>query len=151
VNDLYGHAAGNDALRSVAVAIRQELREIDLGARLGGDEFGVLAPRTTKESARVLAERLRARVANAAADPRSGGTTISIGVASVASGDRRRTADSLMAAADQALYLAKRAGGNRVEDGHPPVTIPADETTSSVIGEGDTSAPYQDAADRRLE
>jgi len=54
VNDQYGHAAGDAALRSVARAIRAGLREIDFGARLGGDEFGVLAPRTNEESAEIL-------------------------------------------------------------------------------------------------
>jgi hypothetical protein len=55
-----------------------------------------------------------------------------------------------MAAADQALYLAKRAGGNRVEDGHPAVTIPADETTSSVVGQGETSRAREYAVDRSV-
>ena len=115
LNDEHGHAAGNDAIRSVAAAIRSELRETDLGARLGGDEFGVLAPRTTEEAGLVLAERLRARVAGELSGPASGGVTISIGIASVApSRAERPTAAALMASADDALYLAKREGGNRV-------------------------------------
>jgi diguanylate cyclase (GGDEF)-like protein len=132
VNDEYGHAVGDDALRSVAAAIRQELREVDLGARLGGDEFGVLAPRTSKQSARVLAERLRARVARGITAPSSGGTTISIGIASLApSKDERPTAASLMAAADEALYLAKGEGRNRVSDGHSLATTKAGDTAVS--------------------
>ena len=118
VNDESGHAAGDDAIRAVATAIRHELRKIDLGARLGGDEFGVLAPRTTEEAVRALAERLRARVAEGR-DCRAGGVaTISIGIASVTPArDQRTTAGSLMAAADEALYRAKHEGGNRAR-GH---------------------------------
>jgi diguanylate cyclase (GGDEF)-like protein len=106
---------GDEALRTVAAAIRSELREIDLGARLGGDEFGLLAPRTNEESARVLAERLRALVAKSVIGPTSHGATISIGIASLAcSSDERPTPGVLLAAADEAMYLAKREGGNRV-------------------------------------
>ncbi len=120
VNDDYGHEAGDAALRSVAAAIRRGLREIDLGARLGGDEFGVLAPRTNEESAVVLAERLRALVARGVNGPTGRGTTISIGIASlVPSRDERPTPVSLMTAADEALYLAKREGGDRVAGGRP--------------------------------
>lgn len=120
VNDQYGHEAGDAALRSVAAAIRSGLREIDLGARLGGDEFGVLAPRTNEESVRVLAERLRALVAKGVNGPTGRGTTISIGIASlVPSRDERPTPASLMAAADEALYLGKREGGDRVGGGRP--------------------------------
>ena len=94
------------------------LREIDLGARIGGDEFGVLAPRTNEESARVLAERLRALVATGVTRPVGQRVTISIGIASlVPSRDERPTPGSLLAAADGALYLAKRGGGDRVSDG----------------------------------
>jgi diguanylate cyclase (GGDEF)-like protein len=115
VNDQYGHEAGNAALRSVAAAIRSGLREIDLGARLGGDEFGVLAPRTNEESAEVLAQRLRALVAIRVKGAASRGTTISIGIASLApSRGARPTPVALMAAADEALYQAKREGGDRV-------------------------------------
>ena len=120
VNDQYGHEAGDAALRSVATAIRSGLREIDLGARLGGDEFGVLAPRTNEESVRVLSERLRALVAKGVNGPTGRGTTISIGIASlVPSRDERPTPASLMAAADEALYLAKREGGDRASGGRP--------------------------------
>ena len=115
VNDHYGHEAGDQALRTVAAAIRTGLREIDLGARLGGDEFAVLAPRTNEESAHVLAERLRTRVARTVTGASSRGATISIGIASlVPSGDVRPTPATLMAAADEALYQAKRDGGNLV-------------------------------------
>jgi diguanylate cyclase (GGDEF)-like protein len=120
VNDQYGHEVGNAALRSVAGAIRSELREIDLGARIGGDEFGVLAPRTNEESALVLAERLRARVAEGVGAAPGLGTTISIGIAALApSRNGRPTPVSLIAVADEALYRAKRDGGNRVGRSDP--------------------------------
>jgi diguanylate cyclase (GGDEF)-like protein len=121
VNDQFGHGAGDAALRSVAAAIRRGLREIDLGARIGGDEFAVLAPRTNEESAVVLAERLRALVAKRVDGQTDRGTTISIGVASLLPAtDVRPTPGSLMAAADEALYRAKRAGGNGVVGGRSP-------------------------------
>jgi diguanylate cyclase (GGDEF)-like protein len=115
VNDHYGHEAGDAALRSVATAIRGGLREIDLGARLGGDEFGVLAPRTNEQSGLVLAERLRSLAAKGVKGTPGPGTTVSIGIASlVPSRGERPSLMTLMAAADQALYLAKHQGGNRV-------------------------------------
>jgi len=118
VNDQFGHEAGDAALRSVAGAIARGLREIDLGARIGGDEFAVLAPRTDAKAAGALAERLRALVAQGGDDRPGRGSTISIGIASVSSStDAPPTAASLMAAADRALYAAKRAGGNRVSAG----------------------------------
>jgi diguanylate cyclase (GGDEF)-like protein len=118
VNDQFGHEAGDAALRSVATAIRRGLREIDLGARIGGDEFAVLAPRTDVGAAEVLAERLRVLVAKGVDDRAGRGSTISIGIASVSSWTGAPpTAASLMAAADTALYAAKRAGGNRVSAG----------------------------------
>jgi diguanylate cyclase (GGDEF)-like protein len=115
INDQYGHQAGDQALRSVAGAIRNGMRDFDLGARLGGDEFGVLAPRTNEESALALGERLRVLVrknVKAASDPAA---TVSIGIASLArSKGERPTPGALMAAADEALYRAKREGGDRV-------------------------------------
>jgi diguanylate cyclase (GGDEF)-like protein len=125
VNDQYGHEAGNAALRSVAAAIRSGLREIDVGARLGGDEFGVLAPRTDEGSAVVLAERLRALVSVRVKGAAGRGATISIGVASlVPSRGARPTPIALMAAADTALYQAKREGGDRVVAGTRARAIP---------------------------
>ena len=115
VNDLYGHEAGDAALRSVAAAIRSGLREIDLGARLGGDEFGVLAPRTNEDSAIVLGERLRTLVAEGGDGTIGSGTSISVGITSlVPSRDQNTSTFSLMRTADEALYRAKRLGGNRV-------------------------------------
>jgi diguanylate cyclase (GGDEF)-like protein len=118
VNDQFGHEAGDEALRAVAEAIGSGLREIDLGARIGGDEFAVLAPRTDALAAIALAERLRTLVAKGVDDRSGRGSTISIGIASVGpSTGAPPTAASLMAAADAALYAAKRAGGNRLSAG----------------------------------
>jgi diguanylate cyclase (GGDEF)-like protein len=115
INDQFGHQAGDGVLRGVAAAIRTGLREIDLGARLGGDEFGVVAPRTTEEAAVALADRLRVRVATSIAGPRDLDPSVSIGIASlVPPSDTALTLRSVMAAADEALYRAKRDGGNRV-------------------------------------
>jgi diguanylate cyclase (GGDEF)-like protein len=115
VNDKYGHEAGDDALRRVAAAIRNGLREADLGARVGGDEFAVVGPNTNEAAAIVLAERLRALVAQGNANTAQRGTTVSIGIASFVPSDRDVSSElALTRAADAALYRAKRDGGNRV-------------------------------------
>jgi diguanylate cyclase (GGDEF)-like protein len=73
INDQHGHLAGDRALQSVASAIRDALREVDIAARLGGDEFGVLAPRTDGTAALALGDRVRVlaaeRLAAASASP----------------------------------------------------------------------------------
>jgi diguanylate cyclase (GGDEF)-like protein len=115
LNDEHGHEAGDKALRRVGTAIRDGLREADLGARIGGDEFGVLAPNTNEAAAVVFGERLRASVAEGNRSALQPGTTVSIGIASFAPTNRATTTEvSLMRAADAALYRAKREGGNRV-------------------------------------
>jgi diguanylate cyclase (GGDEF)-like protein len=110
VNDREGHQAGDAALLAVAAAIRDGMREADLGARLGGDEFAIIAPRTDESAALALAQRLRSQIAGAAVGRRR--ATISVGVASLPpSGPRSAT--RLLARADEAMYRAKRMGGNR--------------------------------------
>ncbi len=109
-NDRAGHEAGDAALLTLADSLRDGSRSADLGARWGGDEFVVLAPHTRRAEALELAERIRASVAS-----RSGtGVTVSIGVATTEPGMATDARD-LEAAADLAVYEAKRRGGNRVE------------------------------------
>jgi diguanylate cyclase (GGDEF)-like protein len=113
INDRQGHAAGDQALRHVAEAIRTELRESDVGARWGGDEFAIVASNTSETAARALAERVRALIAR----PRgSWPLTGSLGVILVDVHQDRDRIDSatLMRAADTALYEAKARGGNTV-------------------------------------
>src|SRR5262249_43302957 len=117
VNDAYGHAVGDQVLRQVAQAIQAALRQVDVVGRTGGEEFVVVAPETTLEEARVVAERLRAAVARLEVRAPSGvrvRVTLSCGVAAY---DRTRavSADDLLAAADAALYRAKSLGRDRVE------------------------------------
>jgi diguanylate cyclase (GGDEF)-like protein len=114
VNDRFGHQAGDDALRAFAEILRATAREIDLPARYGGEEFAVLLPQTDLEGAQRLAERLRRGLV---ARPLSAGpgtlmaVTASFGVASF---PVAATPAALFAAADEALYRAKRRGKNCV-------------------------------------
>jgi diguanylate cyclase (GGDEF)-like protein len=108
VNDRLGHRTGDEALVSVAAAIRRAARGSDVAARWGGDEFVLLAPNTDERAALVLAERVRAQV-HASSQPR---LTVSIGVAVAEKG--KVEAAPLLERADAALYQAKRAGRNRV-------------------------------------
>jgi diguanylate cyclase (GGDEF)-like protein len=115
-NDDYGHLAGDRVLIAVANAIRSPLRPNDLVARFGGEEFAVLLPETTADNARIIAERLRDRVSKADPGELDGRplprVTISLGVAGRQPG---YTLDMMLAAADVAMYHAKRNGRNRVE------------------------------------
>jgi diguanylate cyclase (GGDEF)-like protein len=111
INDDFGHQAGDATLRGVARALLSELREADHVGRLGGEEFLLILPDTGPHEALGVAERIRERIA---AMPRrvDRQVTASVGVASMP-GDAAGL-DELMAAADRALYAAKRAGRDQV-------------------------------------
>lgn len=110
-NDQFGHPAGDDALRLVGHVIRETLRGADVAARFGGEEFSILLPQTTSEEAVAIAERIRHNIEQTRFEHRV--VTSSIGVASC-SAELCVSAD-LVAAADKALYEAKRKGRNRVQ------------------------------------
>jgi diguanylate cyclase (GGDEF)-like protein len=114
INDTAGHQAGDDVLKRIAGEAKGLLRASDTVARLGGEEFILLLPSTTIAEAMVIAERLRAAVERARIDTAVGQlkTTVSLGVATLSHANP--TLDSLLAAADGALYDAKRAGRNCV-------------------------------------
>jgi diguanylate cyclase (GGDEF)-like protein len=119
VNDTYGHLTGDLALAAVADALRSGLRDYDVAGRFGGEEFAVLLPHTGQDEATAIAERLREQIAALNIPARGHGAgeqplrlTISIGVATVS--HSRRDLDDLLAAADHALYQAKRSGRNKV-------------------------------------
>jgi two-component system cell cycle response regulator len=122
VNDEYGHATGDNALRAIAGTLRANTRAFDSLARYGGEEFVVVMPGTGVDDALAAAERLRAAVESLPFEAGSGincRLTISIGVACCT--ELPITPEALLRAADVALYDAKRAGRNRVEIA-PPVT-----------------------------
>jgi diguanylate cyclase (GGDEF)-like protein len=116
VNDTHGHIQGDMVLREVARVLRQSSREIDEPARYGGEEMAVALPQTDLEGAYQFAERVRGRI-EALELPLVDGdgtlrVTASFGVASLATADGA-SKGSLVAAADAALYEAKRSGKNR--------------------------------------
>ena len=117
LNDEHGHQSGDEVLRNVAAALSCECRDFDTPARYGGEEFAVVLPGCGPEEALLIAERLRRAVAAA---PGVVPITASAGVATYPghAGD----ADTLVRAADDALYESKRAGRNRtsMSAGVPP-------------------------------
>jgi diguanylate cyclase (GGDEF)-like protein len=119
VNDTYGHAAGDAVLKAFAGQLRSMLRQSDLFARYGGEEFAVLAPNAGQTSAREMAERIRLAVSGlrVQAEGVEIRFTVSIGAStlSVGEGGGVSLLESLLARADEALYVAKSAGRNRVE------------------------------------
>ncbi len=109
-NDTHGHLAGDAVLRQVGQLLRETVRAGDCAARYGGEEFIVILPNTGVDGAVDLAERLRDRLRSENFD---GGTvTASVGVTQ--SPSKGFTPESLVAAADEALYRAKREGRDRV-------------------------------------
>ncbi len=116
-NDAAGHAAGDDCLRMVARAIAGGVRKGDLAARYGGEEFAVVLPNTAWDDLIDTAERLRCAVADLELPhPGLAGSfvTISLGVAHVMGRPHGSRHETLLRAADEALYEAKHAGRNRV-------------------------------------
>jgi diguanylate cyclase (GGDEF)-like protein len=114
INDTYGHAAGDEALRNLALVGRGSLRQIDMVARLGGEEFVVMLPGTGEAGAVAVAEKLRRAISDASVSAGAGHFNISasFGVAQLRSDDQ--DVQACMARADTALYAAKHTGRNCV-------------------------------------
>jgi len=121
INDTYGHPVGDFVLKGLARWIKENIRSTDIPARTGGEEFAILLPETTKISAVSVLERLRKKIASKTFVKRREKhrikITISIGVATFP--DDSTDKEDLFKKADEALYMAKQRGRNRVE----PATI----------------------------
>ncbi len=125
VNDVYGHQQGDLVLRCVADALRETSRDVDVAARYGGEEMALILPHTDLEGAFEMAERARMAIAAMEIPQLEGDgclrVTTSVGAASSVEGNK----DELIAAADAALYVAKREGKNR--------TVRAEPDTANVV------------------
>ena len=113
VNDRFGHDRGDEALVTIARAIKSMLRAPDLVGRLGGEEFGVFLPGATTEQAELVAERIRQSVNDAAVMPAGAPHHLSVSVGGAVF-ERELPYAELFRLADQQLYVAKRDGRNRV-------------------------------------
>lgn len=116
INDKYGHSFGDLAITTVADVLKKNARSIDVAARMGGEEFNVLLPGIDSKGGLIAAERIRAAISECKLD-QIGQITASIGVATFF--EHSNKVDELLEIADQAMYLAKRNGRNRVELAKP--------------------------------
>jgi diguanylate cyclase (GGDEF)-like protein len=110
-NDAFGHTAGDEALKAVAVLLKADVRIHDLVARYGGEEFAIILPNTDIKGAMVMGERFRRSIQRASWKHKQ--VTISVGVASLYGGMQKPT--DLLRESDTALYHAKQAGRNLVK------------------------------------
>jgi diguanylate cyclase (GGDEF)-like protein/PAS domain S-box-containing protein len=119
INDVHGHATGDEVLRELTRRVVHKLRKMDLVGRYGGDEFVVILPDTDRAGACDLAERLRSSVGEELFITPSGlcRTTISIGVATI--GEDIADIETLLEQADRALYEAKTRGRDRIVTANP--------------------------------
>ena len=131
INDTFGHPGGDEVLQQMATLLVGTLRGDDVLCRYGGEEFAVICRGLDLDKGEAMAERLRKRVADHPFQVQGKPlpVTISIGVARVPD-PRLRTPPALIAAADETMYQAKRAGRNRVR-----VQAPPDEDEEASTGE----------------
>ncbi|RUO55405.1 PAS domain S-box protein [Pseudidiomarina homiensis] len=113
INDNFGHDEGDRALQAIANAIKETCRGSDFVARIGGDEFATIHPSTTVGDAEVILERVRAKVLEVT---RQHGwqVSLSIGICHCERYSEHCTVTELMRVADQAMYVGKRQGKNRI-------------------------------------
>lgn len=114
-NDTYGHQVGDQVLRLLGATLKSSVRADDLPARYGGEEFAIVLPQTDLEGAKTLVEDIRRKISvknliNRQTKKDMGKITVSVGIAQFSYGERLGV---LIKRADQALYMAKRAGRNR--------------------------------------
>jgi diguanylate cyclase (GGDEF)-like protein len=112
-NDTYGHIPGDNLLRNLAGLLEKSLRTIDIAARFGGDEFVVIFPQTSKVDAIQITNRLKEKV-DAALEQYEINVRLGVSMGLATFPDDATSIMELIEKTDQALYLAKKAGGNRV-------------------------------------
>ncbi len=135
-NDIYGHQAGDDILKTIASVMEDQIRKTDFAARYGGEEFTAIMPETNFSGAKILSERLRKKIASRQHVLPNGEqalVTVSIGFASMPDNANEKT--ELIQMADKALYFAKEHGRNMAY-GFAPGIVPGKE------GEMIETAPY---------
>jgi len=141
-NDTLGHPAGDACLRNVALSMQESCRATDVIGRYGGEEFTILAPETDLNTAASLAERVRANLCKLnirhPTNPVAPHVTASFGVAEIASGNW----ESALSQADEALYLAKTQGRNRV--------CRSSDVGDSTLDHNAAGAPRDEAKTARL-
>jgi two-component system chemotaxis response regulator CheY len=123
INDRFGHAVGDKALRRVAEVLQENRRDYDLTGRWGGEEFLVILPGASLAQAGAVGERLRSAIQSI--ELRVGGQDVvtlraSLGIAATYPAAHPVELDELLERADRAMYRAKREGGNRVRLHEPP-------------------------------
>jgi len=146
VNDIHGHAAGDEALRHFVRVVRGQLRNQDELGRMGGEEFTVLLPETGAANAVAVAERIRCAIEAAPAQFENARIPLTASIGVACRNSPAEPADALVQRADKALYAAKSGGRNRVATGdaielRPPaameaVTAPGDDRPPHRVGAG---------------
>lgn len=121
INDKYGHAYGDMAIKAIADVLKSNARSIDTAARMGGEEFNIILPGVTSEGAMIAAERIRRAIESTELDT-IGHITASIGVATFP--EHSDNIEDILELTDQAMYLSKRNGRNQVT-----LAKPIDETS----------------------
>jgi len=123
INDNFGHQAGDDVLKQIAARMTECLRPYDILGRYGGEEFTLILPNTDQDGGLVVAQRVCDAIAESPLeiDAETLPCSISIGLFSEIPSDAI-TVEKMIAVADEALYIAKLNGRNRVEVGHPSIS-----------------------------
>jgi diguanylate cyclase (GGDEF)-like protein len=114
INDIHGHAAGDDVLRQFASTVRQLVGAQGVPARLGGEEFAVVLPGAGAPQAAVMGERIRATFADCGLETLAGPVTCTVSIGVAVCEEPKDGFEALLGQADAALYAAKRDGRNRV-------------------------------------
>ena len=128
INDQHGHPVGDQVLANVGAILRRALRAGDFAARNGGEEFALILPGTDASTGYLIAERVRAAIADITLPGIDVSVTASLGVAGFP--EHASTPERLERLADAALYVAKRSGRNRSESADPTIETDALDETS---------------------